>query len=72
MPSPLSRRLGGARSHSTLGHLSPLQFPFDGLANEIGSVLLVAQDSPNPSERSALEARLHVFGPSLFAAHIIA
>ena len=70
IPSPLSRRLGGACGRSTLDHLPPLQFPFDGLANEIGSVLLVAQDSLNLSERSAREARLHVFGPSPFAAHI--
>jgi hypothetical protein len=72
MPRPLSRRFGELQVRSALGHLPALKFPFDGFANEIGSVLLVAQGSFNPSKRSARESRLHVFGPSLCAAHITA
>jgi hypothetical protein len=49
--------------------LTSLQFFFHGLSNEASSILAVAQNSPDPSERPLREARLHVFSPAFLSAH---
>lgn len=48
----------------------PFKFPFNGLAHEVRSVLVVTQDGVYPLECASSEPCLHVLCPKFFASHV--
>jgi hypothetical protein len=51
--------------------LPPLQFPLNGLPNEVGPGFAFDQGAVYPVERPGSEPGLHVLGPKFFASHAI-
>lgn len=51
--------------------LAPLQFPLNGLPNEVSPRFAIGQSSVDPVERPGCETGLHILGPKFFASHAI-
>lgn len=49
--------------------LTPLQFPFDSLTDEVGTLFAIVQNGVDPGQRPLRESGGHLFVVDLFASH---